>query len=182
MLEDKKRSSVQKVFGIVGYNDNQINQRIEAVHREFPRTVYVSKMNKDSVTFIGPTRDICNDAWSTFQSAKFDEPTMNSYCATKNQDNYCELNCYKFCDNKLIMRVLQGDIVDQSTTAIVNAANEHLHGGGGVTGAIYHAGGQEFQRHCVEVMRKRDYQPMGIGEVLATEACGRLICKRYNMH
>lgn len=103
---------------------------------------------------------------------------MSSRPIKELKDNSIELGCYEICTNKLILRVLQGNIVDQNATAIVNAANKFLHGGGGVTGAIYNAGGHEFQRRCREVMRKRDNRPLGTGEVVVTEACGKLICKR----
>jgi O-acetyl-ADP-ribose deacetylase (regulator of RNase III) len=40
-----------------------------------------------------------------------------------------------------ILEVVQGDITQQDTNAMGNAANSHLAGGGGVDGAIHRAGG-----------------------------------------
>lgn len=53
--------------------------------------------------------------------------------------------------NKVILELVQGDITDLATDAIVNAANESLQLGGGVAGAIRRRGGSTIQRECDDI-------------------------------
>ncbi|MCL6621950.1 MAG: O-acetyl-ADP-ribose deacetylase [Syntrophobacterales bacterium] len=56
-----------------------------------------------------------------------------------------------------VLELVEGDITQQDTEAIVNAANEQLRVGGGVDGAINRAGGPQIQ----EEARKIGYCPTG---------------------
>jgi O-acetyl-ADP-ribose deacetylase (regulator of RNase III) len=66
--------------------------------------------------------------------------------------------------------IIQGDITEQDTDAIVNAANSKLWMGEGVAGAIKRKGGEEIEK---EALSK---SPIPIGEAVATKG-GRLKAK-----
>ena len=76
--------------------------------------------------------------------------------------------------NNSILELIDGDITEMDTDAIVNAANSHLQHGGGVAGAIVRKGGWVIQ----EESNKIGYVP--VGEAAITTA-GKLKAK-YIVH
>ena len=69
-----------------------------------------------------------------------------------------------------------GNIVDQRTDAIVNAANTKLAGGGGVDGAIHRAAGPELKELCLQFPADENGRRCETGHVQTTTA-GKLAAK-----
>ncbi|MCB2379917.1 O-acetyl-ADP-ribose deacetylase [Hymenobacter sp. BT635] len=67
----------------------------------------------------------------------------------------------------------QGNITTIDTTAIVNAANSSLLGGGGVDGAIHRAGGPEILEACRRLRAGHYGKGLATGEAVVTTG-GRL--------
>ena len=53
--------------------------------------------------------------------------------------------------NNSTLALVEGDITNESTDAIVNAANTRLAGGAGVDGAIHRAGGPSIMAECRKI-------------------------------
>ena len=73
-----------------------------------------------------------------------------------------------------------GDITRQDVTAIVNAANSTLLGGGGVDGAIHRAGGPEILKECQEIRRTTYPKGLPTGEAVITS--GGDLPAKYVIH
>lgn len=77
-------------------------------------------------------------------------------------------------NQKVIEIVGPADITQETTDAIVNAANSSLLGGGGVDGAIHEAGGPAILVECREIVKRIGKLPTG--QAVVTTA-GRLNAK-----
>lgn len=71
-----------------------------------------------------------------------------------------------------------GNITDETTDAIVNAANSGLLGGGGVDGAIHSAAGPALRSECKKIRDQRG--PLPPGQAVTTS--GAALKARYVIH
>jgi len=78
------------------------------------------------------------------------------------------------------LKLVQGDITDQETEAIVNAANPSLMGGGGVDGAIHRKGGPRILEECKKIRETEWPEGLPTGKAVITSG-GRLKA-RYVIH
>jgi O-acetyl-ADP-ribose deacetylase len=76
--------------------------------------------------------------------------------------------------------VVVGDITREEVTAIVNAANSSLLGGGGVDGAIHRAGGPQIYDACEQIRQTRYPDGLPTGEAVITT--GGNLPARYVIH
>ena len=83
-----------------------------------------------------------------------------------------------FLDGRV--RVLTGDITTHDVTAIVNAANSTLLGGGGVDGAIHRIGGPQILAECKQIRETTHPKGLPTGEAVITTG-GNLPAK-YVIH
>src|SRR5262249_59783788 len=78
------------------------------------------------------------------------------------------------------IEVILGNIVEQQTDAIVNAANTKLSGGGGVDGVIHRAAGAALKEACLQLPVNEEGRRCPTGQARTTVA-GNLPA-RYVIH
>jgi len=86
----------------------------------------------------------------------------------------------EFIIGKTKIRIIQGDITEQNTDAIVNAANSSLMGGGGVDGAIHRKGGPRILEECKKI--RETTWPDGLPTGKAVVTTGGNLKARYVIH
>lgn len=83
--------------------------------------------------------------------------------------------------NENVLELLVGDITEQTTEAIVNAANGSLLGGGGVDGAIHRVAGRGLMDECKKIRtEKLNGEELPTGEAVLTK--GYDLSAQYVIH
>ena len=90
------------------------------------------------------------------------------------------MDSMEFRVGKAKILLIQGDITDMNTDAIVNAANPTLMGGGGVDGAIHRKGGPKILEECKRI-RATEY-PDGLPTGKAVITSGGNLKAKYVIH
>ena len=85
-----------------------------------------------------------------------------------------------FANGKTLELHGPADITKETTDAVVNAANSSLLGGGGVDGAIHHAGGPSILNECKRIVARMKTGTLPAGKAVITTG-GRLPAK-YIIH
>lgn len=85
-----------------------------------------------------------------------------------------------FANGKTLELHGPADITKETTDAIINAANSSLLGGGGVDGAIHHAGGPSVLQECKRIVARMKTGTLPAGKAVITTG-GRLPAK-YVIH
>jgi O-acetyl-ADP-ribose deacetylase (regulator of RNase III) len=80
--------------------------------------------------------------------------------------------------SEAILELVVGDITNETTCAIVNAANSSLLGGGGVDGAIHRVAGPSLLEECRKIREQRG--PLPAGQAVITS--GGNLKSRYVIH
>lgn len=86
----------------------------------------------------------------------------------------------EFRVGRTVIKIIQGDITEQETEAVVNPANPTLMGGGGVDGAIHRKGGPSILEEC-KVIRATKY-PNGLPTGKAVVTSGGRLKAKYVIH
>jgi len=86
----------------------------------------------------------------------------------------------KYHIGKAKVLLVQGDITEMDTDAIVNAANSSLMGGGGVDGAIHRKGGPKILEECKRI-RATEW-PSGLPTGKAVITTGGKLKAKYVIH
>jgi O-acetyl-ADP-ribose deacetylase len=87
---------------------------------------------------------------------------------------------HRFRVREAVIELCQGDITRQDTTAIANAANSMLMGGGGVDGAIHRAAGSDLKQALLEIKKSLPGGMLATGRAVLTP--GFALASSYVIH